>query len=145
MLYHGTSKEAAPAMLRDGIDINHPRKADPGDFGLGFYLTGLLVRAKACGRVILTVVIDDSEYAYIPNPYEPDDSEAGRLFKSLAFDENDNMLTCASCFSKEKRFAVSRQIREEFIAHGYKGIKSDYHDGEYVVFDLSTIKKMEIK
>lgn len=143
-LYHGTTLEAAKSMLKDGIDLFHARKADPGDFGRGFYLTGNLHRAKACGTAILEASLDVSEYAYIPNPYEPDNSPAGQLFRSLAF-RGDSMLTCENGVPQQERHRVCSLIRDTFLKHGWKGIRADYNGGEYVVFDLSTIRNLEIQ
>lgn len=148
-LYHGTTPEAGLSMLKDGIDLFHPRKADPGDFGRGFYLTNNIHRARACGKYILRVEVDDSQYADIPNPYEPDDSEAGKLFRSLAFD-GDNMLTCVHSINREDRQKLCTRIREEFLKRGYKGIKTGWKragsiEHEHVVFDLDTIKSMKEK
>lgn len=143
--FHGTTLDAALSMMKVGVDLYHPRKSDPGDFGLGFYLTGDIVRARAYGKAILIAALDMSEYAYIPSPYEPDDSKAGKLFRELAFAEDGNMRTCYSGFSKEQRQQISVEIRDKFLSWGWKGIRSDYSGGEIACFDLATIKKLTLK
>ena len=141
--FHGTNAEAAASILKDGVDIDHPRKKDPGDFGQGFYLTTMLIRAKVNGHSILEVDVDTSKFAFIPNPYQPIiGTEAGFLFKSLAFTSKDEMLTCAHCFRNEERKAACVKIRKTFMDRGFQGIMTKHHGDETVVFDLAAIKSI---
>lgn len=48
--YHGTTKENAENILKNGVDIDAIRIHDAGDFGWGFYVTPKLSLAKAYGR-----------------------------------------------------------------------------------------------
>lgn len=56
--YHGTNKDRASSIVQDGVDLEHPRKSDPGDFGLGFYVTKSLASAKSYGECVLLVEVD---------------------------------------------------------------------------------------
>jgi hypothetical protein len=143
-LYHGTSAERAAQILKSGFDLDAARTSDPGDFGWGLYLTPDLSTARAYGDVVLRVILDDSSYARIRDPYNPDlTQEADRLFHALAFQDG-YMLTCFYGFSKEDKKRVSKAIRDEFLARGYGGISSSYRAGETVVFDASTIREVQV-
>lgn len=148
ILYHGTPNPQS--ILTTGIDLNHPRTSDPGDFGHGLYLTNSLSRAKSYSRnygQVLRVTIDDSLYARIPNPYflnglqvlYPETPEE-HLFYTLAFDsETEEMLTVTG----PQREAVCKRIREVFLQHGYAGIITNLPDQETVVFNPESIIKIE--
>jgi hypothetical protein len=144
MFYHGTEKQRALSMLSNGVDLGHPNKSDPGDFGLGFYLTENLSRAKAYGQTIIKVEVDLSQFAYIDNPYlKTHDTPESRLFYQMAF-IGDKMVTVGH-IHPACRLAICRAIREEFMVNKYKGICTKYSGGETVVFDLSSIKSMAIR
>lgn len=145
ILYHGTSKEKAASIMRSQFDFDARRSSDPGDFGWGVYLTAYKPRAKAYGEVVLEVVIDDSRLAYIPNPYFLEKLEEIKpvtpeeiKFYDLAFDDNLEMLTIHAV----NREDVCKKIQKEFVLDGYTGIRSDYHGGEYVIFDSRAVKSI---
>lgn len=144
--YHGTRPDIAEDILAHGFDVNAPRQNDPGDLGWGTYLTDRLRRARAYGSGVLTVEIDESRFARLPNPYfldglaevEPE-TLVERVFHRLAF-ANGEMLTVRG--SKEVRVTMAKRIAESFLTVGYAGIiAGPYRDGatEVVVFDPSAI------
>jgi len=146
-LYHGTPN--AGKILINGIDINHPRNSDPGDFGWGVYASGNLSRAKVYGDVF-AVTIDESDYAYLENPYfleglktVPPKTFEEKLFYSLAFDARTNeMLTIVG--TPRRRERIAKFIRLSFLEHNYKGIITPHNGIEAVVFDPATILKIEL-
>jgi len=140
-LYHGSRR--TDLILKHGVDINYPRVTDAGDLGWGWYLTDNINRAKTHGKVLI-VRIDASDYAFIANPYFIQNlqhfgprSSVEKLFYDLAFDAKGTMLTVSG--TKTSREQVSKQIRDVFLAHGYKGIITSLKDSETVVFDQTTI------
>ena len=56
ILYHGTNKESGSSIVNAGINVRHNPRS--GDFGMGFYLTPDLARAKA---MALRKAFDNSE------------------------------------------------------------------------------------
>ena len=149
-LYHGTSRERAASILAGGVDLEAPRTRDPGDFGWGFYLTASISRARACGEVVLEVVVDTSTFAYLPYPYflkrgsltpvEPS-TEAERLFHKTVFTLADDQwwrMTTVKGTAEEREHAA-RKVRTVFLAHGHAGIETPHDEGEVVVFDPTSI------
>lgn len=138
ILYHGTTRERADAIERDGLDPDATRRSDPGDFGMGIYLTARRSRAKAYGPAVFRVEVDPSKLARISRPYfldgfkqvEPETPEE-RMFYAIAFDDRGEMLTVKG----GNREAVSRAVARAFLRAGYTGIATEHSGGEVVVFD----------
>jgi hypothetical protein len=145
IIYHGTSVDAALAMIRDGIDLEHHNRRDPGDFGWGFYGCANIDRCKAHGRALLRVEAEGN-FAHISNPYflrgldrvEPQ-TEVEKLFHSLVF-EGRVMLTVKG---RERRRDVCREVARQFMAAGYDGITTDYDGQEAVLFNLDAITSLK--
>lgn len=142
--YHGTPRWKS--ILDDGIDIDAPKHSDPGDFGWGIYLTKRLTRAQRYGKVF-QLTVETDKLAHVPNPYFLSGLQAltpvtpeEKLFYSLAFDANDNMLTVSG--TNQERIAASKKIRNSFLAAGYLGIISDYDGGEAVLFNTAPIRSL---
>lgn len=139
-LYHGTDEASAARILSEGFDVDALRRSDPGDFGWGVYLTSSLPRARAYGSVVLEVEVDESRFARLPCPYFLDDfqrvepeTEVERLFYSVAFDAEGEMLTIHS----PDREGVSKAVAKTFLEAGYDGLVTGpgrYGDLEVVVF-----------
>ncbi len=144
-LLHGTNLEAAESIIKNGVDMFHPRKKDPGDFGMGFYLTSSLIRANVNGHSILEVDLDVSKFAFIADPYNPDTSTMAQVFKSLAFNDKDEMLTCVHSVRFEERREVCMRIRNNFLTMGFQGIQTKHNGDETVVFDVASIKSIKIR
>lgn len=144
LFYHGSPN--ARKILKQGINLFHPRRTDVGDFGWALYLSRNFHQAKVYGEV-LEVTINETSYAYIANPYfiskrgEPllPTTPVEELFYQTAFDKQHNMLTLRG--TKEQREIISKRLLETFLAHGYGGIITDHHGA--VVFAVETIKKIE--
>lgn len=141
--YHGTP--TAEAILTEGVRMDIERRADPGDFGWGFYLTLDLSRASNFGDV-LQVVVDDSELARIDNPYflhrletvEPVTPEE-KLFFGIVFGPDREMMNVRGPW--DQRVRVSKQVREAFLEAGWKGIYSE-SQRELVVFDPAVVRSV---
>lgn len=144
--YHGT--QDLPALLAafeaGELTHDHAVKRDPGDFGLGFYVTRSRVKAAAYGQIIL-VQIDISGFAHIPNPYfiagELEEvtprTDVEKLFHELVFDKY-GMRTVAGAL--EDRHAVAVRITERFMRAGYNGIRTSTYGDDVVVFNPAAIK-----
>lgn len=141
--YHGTSEENAESIERDGFDLNALRRSDPGDLGWGIYLTNSIHRARAYGSAVLEVVINEGNFAKLPNPYflkgmeetKPETDEE-KLFYENAF-EDGKMLTIHG-----DRVAAAKNISRAFILNGYDGIIGRLGSGqiEVVVFQPKAIE-----
>lgn len=145
-LFHGTDPKSALNIMTDGIQINHPRKHDSGDFGWGFYLTDDKSRAKGMGgEAVLEITVNLKRFAYIEKPYFLENHQltypknaVEELFWINAFDNAGNMTTIHA----EDREKAAKTIRKVFIDAGYDGIQTGYK-GETVVFNQIAVKKIE--
>lgn len=146
--FHGTRH--AESILEQGFDLGAQRRTDPGDLGWGIYLTDTPARARAHGEA-LAVVVDDSRFARIKNPYfeenlkrvEPE-TDVEALFYDNAFDENGEMVTVRGEW--EERVAASKAVRAAFLRAGYQGIISGPDrrgQHEVVVFDPDSIHSID--
>lgn len=145
--YHGTSLDAAGAIVHEGFRLDVPQAHDVGDFGQGIYLTRAQVRAKTYGHTVLVVEVDATRCAQIANPYFLDGlrtveprTEVERLFFLIAFDSQGRMRTCASGIPQDERAHAAREIRETFLAAGFTGIMTTRPDRETVIFDPSCVR-----
>lgn len=145
--YHGTRRWEE--VEKHGVDFDAPRATDPGDFGWGFYLTKRPVLANIHGRVF-QVTIDPSKLAYIENPYFLLDdlhprlpvTPEEKLFWDIAFDNEGNMLTINA--DKETRVQTAKEIQRAFLAAGFTGIRTDYGEGETVLFSGEPILALDL-
>jgi len=151
MFYHGTTPEKAAAILMQGVDLHAPKSHDSGDFGNGFYLTLDKTRAKHMGGpAILEVTVDLKFFAYIPNPYfldklqqVPPRNKVQELFYCAAFDNKGEMATIHG----DKAAGLTRQqvcnaVQSTMLANGFKGLHTEYHGCETVVYDTRVIKSI---
>lgn len=136
--YHATDMANASMILRGGfrLDVNH--KHDPGDFGQAVYLTTSLARARAIGKVILTVELD------LNSPLELSDSDAYALvIDKLGFD------TIHGKNHPGGRHEAAEKAREHFLADGHDALISCRNvpceeEMEIAVYDLKAIKRVRL-
>ena len=141
--FHGTRD---PESVLKGIDLDAPRARDPGDFGWGFYCTLNLARACNHGHV-LRVDVDLSEFAHINYPYflnkgepvEPITPEE-KLLHGILFTNGEGLMRTVRG-SSSSREEVAKEVRREFLRHGWKGIVSESLE-ELVVFDASVVRSV---
>jgi hypothetical protein len=151
MWYHGTTREAAESIRRDGFLLTAPRAHDVGDFGWGIYLTRSLARANTYGEVVLDVEVElRTVWARIANPYfickltplRPC-TDVEWLFHSIAFDRaSGNMLTCGQGASPEVRRETAVRLRDSFLRAGFDGIITDLEDKEAVIFNTAVLGRV---
>lgn len=146
--YHGTRRWQE--ILNAGLSIDAPKVTDPGDFGWGIYLTKSRVLSAIFGRVF-RITLDDTNLAYIENPYFLHEDGGGQrfpvtpaeqLFYSEAFNGDGDMLTIKGDLAS--RIAVAKNIQRVFLANGFAGIKADYGHAETVLFNLSPVVTIEL-
>ena len=147
IFYHGTTNEAADAILEHGFSQTIERRRDPGDFGWGTYLTQMLERAENLGEAVLEVKVDTSSFGHIENPYflsgldtvEPR-TEHERMYFDSVMGPQGLMKTVRGTLSS--RTAAALEISSLFMDHGMGGFTTGLEDRETVVFDPGTIKSV---
>jgi hypothetical protein len=147
-LYHGTSREACALIWARGIENEPATRHEPGDFGMGLYLTSDVARARSYGACLLEFLVDTRHFAGIANPYFFVGGRAiwpttrpERVFYSVVFDSLGRMKTVDKAYSIADRTRASARAREVMLAAGFSGILTRYQ-GDAVVFDLSTVRTM---
>lgn len=111
-LLHGTTSEAAAAILEGGFRLDAERRSDPGDFGWGVYLTGWGPVARASGRAVVVAEVE---------------LERPKTFgsKAAAYEWlrrlHDGALPTVQG-SERDRVAASKQLRRRMLERGVDGI-----------------------
>jgi hypothetical protein len=133
--YHATDMSRASMILREGFRLDVSHKHDPGDFGQAIYLTTSLPRARAIGKVILTVDLE------LKSPLELSDKAAYALvIDVLGFD------TIHGKSHLGGRHEAAEKAREHFLADGHDALisKRGVDDLEIAVYDLKAIKRVSL-
>ena len=167
-MYHGTTRERASSIMRNGVDVNADRSRDPGDFGFGFYLTRDIDRAQRHGEAVIAVEVDVANMVRIEDPYfggidieetrdddgrklktfcgrkKPATSFAEEVFCALAFDCDGTMLTCSGTLTHEHKAQSAKVIQRAFLTMGFDGIWSGLDDEETVIFNPRCVVAMQL-
>jgi hypothetical protein len=141
-LFHGT--DSGDEVLEYGLDIDARRVSDDaGWLGWGIYLTDSAHAARIYGRDVLEVLVDDSGYAKIHDPYflrRGPQTALERLFYEAAFDPDGEMKTQDTGL---RAVTASKRVADDFLDAGYTGLItgpiSFHRSREVVVFDPTTI------
>lgn len=86
ILYHGTSKENAESIKRNGFSLEYAGKNWGSTYGKGIYFTNCYETAKYyAGEFgdVLTVKIDNINYLKLDKDYSPTDKKHIRKIKSI--------------------------------------------------------------
>lgn len=129
-VFHGTTPQAAAAILRDGFRLDAADRRDPGDLGEAVYLTTSRARAEACGRAVLEVTLE------LKRPLKLSHAAAYALvIDELGFD------TIHGYGSRARRVKDAQEARRHFLEEGHDALLAE-RDGEteVAVYDLGAIK-----
>ena len=136
--FHATDMARASMILREGFRLDVAHRSDPGDFGAAVYFTTSLERARALGKVILTVDLD------LRSPVNLTDSDAYELvIDKLGFD------TIHGRNHPGGRPEAARLAREHFLSKGNDALVSrrevcGEQEMEIAVYDLKAIRRVRM-
>lgn len=127
--YHGTTKENAVNICKDGFSQEH-QGINGNHFGDGVYLTTTKKRAKLYGNHIVSVEIDETNLFLLENWYPDYMNACDQAYKNGSPEKAVNT-------------AVGTQYKERYMALGHSGIIMPVLMGtgkEMVVYDPRIIK-----
>lgn len=132
--YHGTTKEKAESIIKEGFSVE--KQGENGShFGNGVYLATTKKRAKAYGKQVVAVEIDESGLAPISSGWLKEyQSNCEEVYRDGTPADKVNTV-------------VGEMYKEVYSSKGHTGIIMDTIMGrakEMVIYDISVIQSIRI-